>query len=128
MNGMAEETILFFDTYAILEIISGNANYKNYLKNIGIVTTKLNLMELYYRLYILHGLETAEFYYQKYKPFVMEVDDLTIKKAMIFKAENRKKDLSYVDCIGYVFAKENKIKFLTGDIQFKDMDNVEFVR
>ena len=74
MNDMAEETILFYDTYAILEIISGNANYKNYLKNIGIVTTKLNLMELYYRLYILHGLETAELYYQKYKPFVMNID------------------------------------------------------
>lgn len=128
MSGMAEETILFYDTYAILEIIRGNANYKNYLKNIGIVTTKLNLMELYYRLYTLHGLETAEFYYQKYKPFVMEVDDSTIKKAVIFKAENRKKDLSYVDCIGYVIAKENKIKFLTGDIQFEDMANVEFVK
>ena len=125
---MAEETILFYDTYAILEIISGNTNYKNYLKNIGIVTTKLNLMELYYRLYILHGIETAEFYYKKYNQFVMEVGDSTIKKAMVFKAENRKKDLSYVDCIGYVFAKENKIKFLTGDIQFKDMDDVEFVR
>lgn len=125
---MAEETILFYDTYALLEIIRGNINYKNYLKNVGIVTTRLNLMELYYRLYILHGLETAEFYYEKYKPFVMEMGDSTIKKAMIFKAENRKKDLSYVDCIGYVFAKENKIKFLTGDVQFKGMDNVEFVR
>ena len=31
---MAEEVILFYDTYAILEIIKGNANYKNYLKNI----------------------------------------------------------------------------------------------
>ena len=125
---MTEEVILFYDTYAILEIIKGNANYKNYLKNIGIVTTKLNLMELYYRLYILHGLETAELYYQKYKPFVIEVDDSIIKKAMIFKAENRKKDLSYVDCIGYVFAKENKIKFLTGDNQFEGMENVEFVK
>lgn len=125
---MTEEIILFYDTYAILEIIKGNANYRGYLKNVGIVTTKLNLMELYYRLYTLHGLETAELYYQKYKPFVTEVDDSIIKKAMIFKAENRNRDLSYVDCIGYVFAKENKIKFLTGDNQFEGMENVEFVK
>lgn len=123
-----EEVILFYDTYAFLEIINGNPNYKHYLKNIGITTTKLNLMELYYRLYILHGINKAEFYYQKYKPFVVEVSDSIIKKAMIFKAENKSKDLSYVDCIGYIFAKDNKIRFLTGDVQFKEMDNVEFVQ
>lgn len=124
---MVEETF-FYDTYAILEIIKGNSNYSNYLKNIGIVTTKLNLMELYYRLYILFGIETAELYYNKYNQFVFEISDLIIKKAMIFKAENRNKDLSYVDCIGYIFAKENKIKFLTGDEQFRGMPNVEFVK
>lgn len=124
---MTEETF-FYDTYAILEIIRGNVNYRNYVKNIGIVTTMLNLMELYYRLYILYGIETAEFYYQKYSPFIVEINDFIIKKAMIFKAENRGKDLSYVDCVGYTFAIEKKIKFLTGDIQFKNMDNVEFVR
>ena len=125
---MVEETILFYDTYAILEIISGNANYKNYLKNIGIVTSRLNLMELYYRLYVLFGIETAELYFQRYNLFVVEVDDFIVKKAMIFKAENKNKDLSYVDCIGYIFAMKNKIKFLTGDRQFEQMENVEFVK
>lgn len=125
---MAEEIVLFYDTYAILEIIKGNPNYKAYLKDVGIVTTKLNLMELYYRLYVLHGIETAEIYYQKYKPFVIEVSDSLIKKAMVFKAENKNKDLSYVDCIGYIYAKENKIKFLTGDKQFEGMENVEFAK
>lgn len=125
---MAEEKTFFYDTYAILEIIKGNVNYKYYLKDMGIVTTILNLMELYYRLYVLFGVEIAEFYYQKYKPFLVEVSDIIIKKAMIFKAENRSKDLSYVDCIGYIFANEKKIRFLSGDIQFKDMENVEFVK
>ena len=124
---MIEETF-FYDTYAILEIIKGNVNYSNYLKNIGIVTTRLNLMELYYRLYILFGIEAAELYYQKYSEFVIEISDSIIKKAMIFKAENRNKDLSYVDCIGYIFAKESNIKFLTGDEQFRSMNNVEFVK
>lgn len=125
---MTEATNLFYDTYAILEIIKGNANYKEHLKNIGIATTRLNLMKLYYRLYLIHGIETAEFYYQKYLPFAVEISDSLIKKAVIFRAENRKKDLSYVDCIWYIFAKENKIRFLTGDVQFKNMDNVEFIQ
>ena len=125
---MTEEMNFFYDTYALLEIIAGNGNYNKYVKNAGIATTKLNLMELFYRLYILHGIEIAEFYYQKYLPFVVEISDSLIKKAAIFRAENKKKDLSYVDCIGYAFAIEHKIKFLTGDMQFKDMDDVEFVR
>ena len=122
------QTNFFYDTYAILEIIKGNDNYDNYLRDVGVVTTKLNLMELFYRMYILHGIEIAEFYYQKYLPFAVEISDSSIKKAATFRAENRKKDLSYVDCIGYILALENKIKFLTGDRQFKDMENVEFVR
>ena len=125
---MTEEMNFFYDTYALLEIIAGNENYNKYIRNIGVVTTKLNLMELFYRLYILHGIEIAEFYYQKYLPFVVEISDSLIKKAAIFRAENKKKDLSYVDCVGYVLALEHKIKFLTGDIQFKDMENVEFVK
>ena len=125
---MTEETTLFYDTYALLEIIKGNANYRNYLKNIGIATSRLNLMELFYRLYVLHGMETSELYYQKYLPFAVEISDSLIKKAAIFRAENKKKDLSYVDCIGYVFAIEHKIKFLTGDRQFEEMENVEFVK
>ena len=125
---MTEEINFFYDTYALLEIIKGNENYKKYVKNTGIVTTKLNLMELFYRLYILHGMETAELYYQKYLPFAVGISDSFIKKAAIFRAENKKKDLSYVDCIGYTLALEHKIKFLTGDIQFKDMENVEFVK
>lgn len=125
---MAEETTFFYDTYALIEIIRGNENYKSYSKDVGIVTTGLNLMELYYRLYVLFGIETAEFYYQKYKIFAIDVDDTTLKKAMIFKAENKNKDLSYADCIGYIFANEKKIKFLTGDKQFKNLSNVEFVK
>ena len=125
---MTEETAFFYDTYAILEIIKGNENYSKYVKNTGIVTTKLNLMELFYRLYVLHGLKIAEFYYQKYLPFAVGISDSLIKKSAIFSAENKKKDLSYVDCIGYVLALEHKIKFLTGDMQFKEMDNTEFVK
>ena len=47
---------------------------------------------------------------------------------MKIRRENRKKNLSYADCLGYAFALENNRLFLTGDKEFKDMKGVEFVR
>lgn len=46
--------------------------------------------------------------------------------AMKLKLKN--KNLSYTDCIGYIFAIKNNLKFLTGDKKFNDMPNVEFVQ
>ena len=37
-------------------------------------------------------------------------------------------NLSYVDYIGYILAKQRNVKFLTGDKEFENMDNVEFVK
>ena len=51
-----------------------------------------------------------------------------MKNAMFFRLQNKSLNLSYVDCIGYVLARSSGLKFLTGDIQFKDMSNVEFVK
>ena len=118
----------FFDSYAFFEIISGNPNYKNYSSNVTLITTKLNLMELYYWLLRRKGKEEAEKYYQKFLPFCIEFFDEIIKKSCEFRLEHKKKELSYVDCIGYVIAMENRIKFLTGDIGFVDIENVEYVK
>ena len=117
----------FFDSYAFFEIIKGNKNYSNYLK-VSIVTTKLNLMELYYWLLRRDGKESAEKYYQKFLPFCYEISDEIIKSACEFRLIHKEKELSYVDCIGYIIAKNMKIKFLTGDNDFKNINNVEFVK
>jgi predicted nucleic acid-binding protein len=118
----------FFDTYAFIEIIKENPRYLNYLKNIIIVTTKLNLMELHYVLLRTVGKEEAENHYDAFLPFVIEISDEIIKKANEFKLSHKKQNLSYVDCIGYITAKMNNIKFLTGDMQFEKLDNVEYVK
>ena len=122
------EKSFFFDTYAMFEVAKGNENYSSYSINIGIVTTKLDLMELYYTLLVNFGSSVAEHHYEKFKGFCFDIGYDTIKSAMKFRAENRKKDLSYADCIGYTFASEAKIKFLTGDKEFEKMPNVEFVK
>lgn len=44
------------------------------------------------------------------------------------KKEQKRKDLSYADCIGYTYAKRHGMKFLTGDRQFERMQNVEYAK
>ena len=85
-------------------------------------------MELYYGLIVKYDEKTANSLYEKFSPYCVNIDDNTIKKAMMFRALNKKRDLSYVDCIGYILAKQRNIKFLTGDKEFEGMENVEFVK
>ena len=44
------------------------------------------------------------------------------------EARRRGKNLSLIDCLGYVIARRLNIPFLTGDREFEDMDNVEYVK
>ena len=118
----------FFDTYAFYEFIDGNNGYKTYFEKFEIVTTRLNLVELLYSLIKDFGFEFAKKCYYAFLPYVIEFSDETVEKAMLFRFLNRKKNLSYVDCIGYTCALENGLKFLTGDNEFKEMKGVEFVR
>jgi uncharacterized protein len=125
---MGEIRTLFFDSYAFFEILSRNENYADYIKDVIIVTTKLNLLELHNGLIHSNGLEFADKKYDEYLQFSVDIDDDIIKKASHFRASFRERKLSYIDCIGYILAKTRGIPFLTGDKQFKDLANVEFVR
>ena len=125
---MELEESYFFDTYAFYEIIAGNPNYKPYEKGIGIITTKLNLMELHYGILLLYGQDKADEYYNKFVECAVEVTDEAIKNANNFKMTYKIRKVSYIDCIGYTIAKMRGVKFPTGDEAFKDLDNVEFVK
>jgi len=119
--------MFFFDSFAIIEIIKGNEKYKEYLNKTPI-TTKFNLMEVYYYLLREVNEDKAEFYYNFYLPSCISISDDIIKEAMKFKLKFKNKNLSYIDCIGYVLSLEFGIKFLTGDIEFRDLRNVEYVK
>ena len=118
----------FFDTYALYEITHANQNYSPYMKNVKIITTKLNIMELHYIFLRLYGKEKAEQVFDRFSEFCIEIEDAVIKEANEFKFSNREKNLSYVDCISYCIARKFKVKFLTGDKEFKEMEGVEFVK
>ena len=122
-----EESPFFFDSYAFFEILKGNNNYQHY-KKCKIVTTKLNLFELYLGLLRDIDEETAEKYLETYYPFVIDFDKVIIKSAAKLKNKLNKRNISMADCIGYSLAKQLEIKFLTGDKEFESLDNVEFVK
>lgn len=118
----------FYDTYALAEYVGANPAFKKYFKDHEGVTTRLNLMELHYGLLRDSGEEKANLVYDSLLPLTIEFGDETIKKATKFKLERKSSNISYVDALGYQLALERKIKFLTGDKEFKGMPNVEFVK
>ncbi len=117
--------VYFFDTYALIEILEGNSKYEKYF-DCGIITTIFNLAELNYNLKKQMTKEKADLYTEDYKDFIIEVEFTDIIKAMDLKMKY--KNLSIPDAIGYIIAKKNNVKFLTGDEDFQDFDNVEFIK
>jgi predicted nucleic acid-binding protein len=119
--------IFLADTYALIELLGGNPNYKHYLNHI-LITTKFNLIELYYHFLHDYDKEVADKYLKLYSKFLVPISNSSIQYGMEFKLKHKKEKVSYVDCIGYALALELGIKFLTGDEKFEDKDNVEFVK
>jgi len=117
----------FFDTYALFSLVEAHPKYINYLDS-PVVITQFNLVELYWSVLRDHGEKKAKEIYYKFEPCVSNPSPEVIFDAMKFKIKQKKKRLSYADCIGYSFAKHNDLKFLTGDRQFEHFNNVEFVR
>lgn len=121
------ENHFFFDSYAIIELIKGNPNYRNYT-NAKIVTTKLNLFEVCYFLIRDLGEDKALEFIKNYADHVTDFDADVILAASKLKLVRKADRLSLVGCIGYILAKSLGVKFLTGDEKFEHMENVEYVK
>ena len=119
--------IYFFDSYAIMEISNGNSNYVPYI-NSNVILTKLNLFEIFYSTILQKGEGEAQKLFEDYKEFIIDFSLNDIKEAAKLRFKFRERKLSMVDCIGYILAKKLGIKFLTGDKEFEDLLNVEFVK
>ncbi|MBS3086491.1 PIN domain-containing protein [Candidatus Pacearchaeota archaeon] len=122
-----KEKAFFFDTYAFYKIYEGSESYKIYGDS-KIITSKLNLFEIYLALLREYGETDADKFFNIYYKFVKEFDDKVIKEAAKLKNQLNKRNVSMTDCIGYCFAKQLGVKFLTGDNEFENLDNVEFVK
>ena len=120
----------FYDTYAILEYMSGNKKYSRYFEEDYGFLTVLNLMEIYYALLREHGEKAAEEGHSASSKFLCEFGDEDIKGAMKLRLNlrNRGLNVSYADALGYELSMKLKVRFLTGDLVFKGLENVEYVR
>lgn len=122
---------LFADTYALIEILKGSESYQRHVM-CELVTTEFNLLELAYALLRDFREDDVETILGRVRDNieVIKVTDREYIEASKFRIQvrRREKKLSLTDCLGYVTAKKLGIKFLTGDREFEDLDNVEYVK
>ena len=115
-----------FDSYAIFEIIEGNENYDKYL-DAEIIINNFIFAELCYVLYRDRYKKVKE-QIEKYSRHISSIDPKWIEEAMIFRLKWKDRNVSITDCIGYIMSKKLSIPFLTGDKEFANMENVEFIK
>ncbi len=72
--------------------------------------------------------EIAKKFFGQFKDRVINIEEEYIFKASQFKMDNKKKNFSYADCLGYAIGLIYELKFLTGDKEFEKLENVEFVK
>lgn len=120
--------MFFYDTYALFAIATGKESYKKYAKGTRVVTTLINLYELYYTLIRENQLKEAEYAFNRFLPSCIQVQPEIIKESAKFKLAHQKVGFSYADCLGYIITQRLGVPFLTGDDAFKNLPNVEFVK
>lgn len=117
----------FLDTYAMVEIIKGNKNYLKFIHE-ELFTSIFHLYELYYSLIRDYDEDKAKYYFFRFKKNILKFNDNNLFVAARFKLNHKKNNISYADSLGYVLSNEHNVKFLTGDKEFENLDNVEFVK
>ena len=119
--------MFFFDTYALVEFNKGNEDYRQYF-GLPIYTSIFNLYEFFYSVLAQHGEEKARQATSKLNANLVPLEIEDIVRASKFRLKHKGKKLSYADALGYETARHRKLIFLTGDMQFKEMKNVEYVK
>lgn len=117
----------FFDTYALIEMANGNPSYNKFKEAKG-HTTLFNLYELYVQMLKNSGEELAKKAFDNCKKILIEVKDTHIFLAASFKTRDKKTHFSYTDALGYAIAEAEGLMFVTGDNEFRNLPNVQFIR
>jgi len=92
------------------------------------VVAEPTLAEFYYVLLRDYNEQIANLWLEKFRSFIRPVPFSIWAKAMKYKHENNKENLSFFDCIGYMFAIENGYPFVTGDKQFAKRKGVMYIK
>ena len=117
----------YFDSYAIIGLAESSPSYEKY-KEIEIITSVLNIGEIYQTILRKKGKEEADNWFKKANFKLLEITPEIIIEAVYFRYSNKKNDFSLPDAVGYKLSLKHNLKFLTGDKQFENLSNVEFVK
>jgi len=115
------------DTYALAEIGNGNPKFTEFL-NKEFTITDLTLAEYYTILYREGKEDKAIYWHTRLSSFCKPVSREILIKALKYRIDNKKEDLSIFDCVGYIYALENNLRFVTGDKEFKNKEGVVFIQ
>lgn len=119
----------FLDSCAIIAYICGEQRMRKIIDEKSFALARPQLMELYYWALKNYDEDTAEKHYESFSKYEVEISEQTLKSAMKTRLELQKKglNLSYVDSIGYQYALDNDLRFVTSDPAFKNLKKVKFV-
>ena len=115
------------DTYALIEIALGNPKFSS-LVNEECVITDITIAEFYFVILQKYNEKTAQFWYKKFESYCVPVSRDVLIKAVEFRSDNKKEELSFFDSVGYIFSLEGGYIFVTGDKEFKNRESVLFIQ
>lgn len=115
------------DTYALFELFYGNPKFSQFFVERSIITD-WTLVEFFKTMLKEYDKEKAEHWFRKFTPFCKAVDREILRKAVLFQRENKKANISLFDAVGYLYAKENNLFFVTGDKEFKGKEGILFIQ
>lgn len=119
------------DSYAFFGLADGHASYKRVFAENDVVTTPLNVVEVYAVLLRrdTEGAKAREFA-ESCLTLAVEVPRETSFRAAEFRVEMiaGKRNCSHIDAWGYAAAETLGRKFLTGDEAFRGLPNVHFLK
>ncbi|MEK6886815.1 MAG: PIN domain-containing protein [Nanoarchaeota archaeon] len=113
------------DTYALVEIYLGNEKFAQYL-NVDFVINDFTLAEFYGVLLKEYGEDEAELWLKKLERYAVPINREILIRAIKFRYQHKKQNISFFDAVGYVFSIKNGYYFVTGDKEFQHLPNVEF--
>ena len=119
--------MLCLDTYALAEISKGNPKF-SILLNREFVIADFTMAEFYALLYKEHDEKTADYWHNKLEAYCQSVSRNILIKALKYRVDHKKENLSIFDCVGYIFSLENNLRFVTGDKAFEHKESVEFIK
>lgn len=114
----------FFDTYALLARLEGDAAYADAIEG---VTHEMNVLEAAAKLLRL-GVQNPLPRIERLGLSLIAThrQDIELAARLKVSSAGRQRNLSYIDALGFAVSQRLGYRFLTGDRGFRGMKGVEF--